>query len=479
VAGSLSFAVYNQIVWNFSQTGSFQQNIHSFYADDWKWSGHLSPSLFVVGWLYGLAPGPLTLCWIQISAVALGALPAFGLGWRAFGGPLGGVAAMLLYLGYPPLIVLALADYQDLVLGIPFAVAAVHQAWRGRPWAFALALLGVAASREEWILVVPLLGLLAPGGWSNRLTWAARALVVALFYFGALFSLGFQAEAVRGPLAPGPGIVVARLGLPTTWSGALERARRILAPIHYQSREGQQEDWKRTWLGARRLTRTWDDVVHFYLDLGTPVHLVGVFAPTALMPAAAGLAVHLTAPPGIGVDANWANQVHHLAPVAASVVLAALLGSAFCHRRTAGRRGLWAGLALVALALVVHVNLVWARRLDLHLRFHPVRHSARPPVPEWDLVAGLPPDASLATDTAASLVISSRQLAYTYDDSFRDKVGCRGLRAVDYLLVRKAHAAWVREALSLPGVQRVGETRGYLLLRMPWAAPSVEAAPRV
>jgi len=491
VTGSGSFAVFNQIFWNYSLVGHFQQTIHAGYSDNWTWGGHRAPLLFVVGLLYALAPEPITLCRIQIAALALGAFPAFGLGWRAFGRPMGGVVALAMYLAYPPLQILALSDYQDIILGIPFAVLAVHQAWRGSPWGFALAILGVVCSREEWILVAPFLGFLAPGDGRARLRWGLGGLAVVLFYFGILWSVAYNTGFHYSPAQAPPGSLQEKLDIPCTWEAALDRARRILAPIPYVEVARRPEDgpafgppfsdagsgppprgWQASWLGRREITRTWEDVQGFYLDLGVPVHLVGVFAPAALIPAMGVLVVHLTAPLGQGVDSRWGEMVHHISPLVTLLVLAAILGAGFCYRRTAARRGLWLFLAGVGTLLVVQVNLDWGQ----HLKLAPWVRSAQAPVPEWALVAGLPTEAILASDVDASLIISSRPLAYTYDDSILEKAPRRGLLAVEYLLVRRTSLDWVKLARDRHRATLIAETPDYLLFRMPWVRPSLPPA---
>lgn len=487
IVGPAAFAVYNQIFWNFAQTGSFEQTILPGYVANWIWSGHRSPWIFVVGWLYYLAPEPLTLCRIQIAAVALGGLPAFGLGWRVFGGPWGGIAGLVMYLGYPPLAVLALNDYQEIVLGVPLAVAAVHQAWRGSAWGFALACLGTAASREEWILVVPFLGLLAPGACRERLVWVARALAVALVYFGVLCWVSFDGRPDHVPerARPGP-------SLPSSWGQALERARTVLAPISYPSEVRADRAWKQTWLGSRQITRSRHELIHFYLDLGAPIHLVSVFAPSALIPALGALAVHLTAPRDIAIDADWGGTVHHMAPIVALIVLGAILGAGWCYRRTGGQRRLWIPLGLVAAFLVLAVGRPWEVGLELPWAPPPPHGSTWKLAPEWHLAAQVPPEARVATDQRASLTVSGRLHCYTYDDSLQDKAPGRGLgvdgpggpaprallppgrslRAVDYLLVRRQHREWVARVQGMPGSTLLGETPDYLLFRLPWADPA-------
>ena len=465
-----AFSAVNQMAWSFSQLGFFQQTIHTGYADSWIWSAHRPVWFFAVAWLYGLKPEPLTLCLVQVAAVALGALPAFGLGWRALGGPWGGVVALALYLGYPPLAALALNDYQDLVLGVPLAVAAVHQAWRGSSWGFCLAVLGTVATREEWAGPALFLGLLAPGSFRCRLPWAARGAAVVVA-FSALVWLFCPTYSGQG----NPVFLHARnwlQGLPSPgfWQDLASYTAWFLLP----TRNVQPHLPPSAWQAGSMITRSWAEVTGFYLPFLLPVQLVGVLAPTALVPAAGVLAFHLVTPAGAGVEARWQGHIHHMAPVAAMVVLASILAVGYAWRRTGGSSRLWIPLALVALLLSAEVDQQWADRLGLRLRLWPASRESVQAAPEWSLVARLPADAPIATDLQACLAISSRRLCYTYPESLRDKANGQGLRAVEYLLVNKADRAWVEQAQRQPGARLVGETPGYLLFRMPWKVDPAE-----
>ena len=97
---SYALAVFTQLFWIWSEEGHWAQTIHFGYVDSWMWSGHRVGWLPVVGWLFGLDPNPVWLCRMQIAAVALGAFPAFGLGRLLVGGVWGGIAGIVLYLGY-------------------------------------------------------------------------------------------------------------------------------------------------------------------------------------------------------------------------------------------------------------------------------------------------------------------------------------------------------------------------------------------
>ena len=61
-----AFAVHEQLLYNFSQSGRFFQTIHIGYDDNWTWSGHRALTLPMTGWIYRWSPDPLWLTQIQI-----------------------------------------------------------------------------------------------------------------------------------------------------------------------------------------------------------------------------------------------------------------------------------------------------------------------------------------------------------------------------------------------------------------------------
>ena len=78
------------------------------------------------------------------------------------------------------------------------------------------------------------------------------------------------------------------------------------------------------------------------------------------------------------------------------------------------------------------------------------------------MIAAIPDDASVATDTHASLIIANRKHAYTYDESLADKRPGEGLNALDFILVRKAHKSWIN-TIQAAGGQAVDESKIYVL----------------
>ena len=112
---------------------------------------------------------------MQIALVAMGTFPAFGIGRLVIGGVWGGIAGMVLYLGYPPLAAIALQDYQDLVLSIPLLLMVIWQGHRRAPLAFAVAALATCMVREELIPMVVLVGFAVSGSLRQRMSWVVRS----------------------------------------------------------------------------------------------------------------------------------------------------------------------------------------------------------------------------------------------------------------------------------------------------------------
>jgi len=427
---SYALAVFTQIFWIWSEEGQWAQTIHFGYVDSWMWSGHRVGWLPIIGWLFGINPDPVWLCRMQIGLVSLGAFPAFGLGRLVIGRVWGGLAGLVLYLGYPPLAAIALQDYQDLILAMPLLLFAIWQSRRRRPIAFCIAVLAAAMVREELIPMVILIGLAVPGTIRQRASWMARAGGVALAYGAVIWWLGRDFSGYDNPMLSHTGDMVL-----------------LWPPV---------------------LTRTADDLHNFYLAFLKPVHFLALLSPLTLLPALGGLFFHLTAPAHGGVDSTWQGHIHHMAPVVAFVVAASLDGLGLAVR-TSVRLG---RLRLVALVVGAGLGLASTAALAapwMHfLHLQPSLWLTEPTsvAPEWALVADIPSDASVATDTRMSLVIAARRHAYTYDESLAEKRPGEGLDALDYILVRNRDKDWIDLILSSPGAARVGGTEDYTLYQL-------------
>lgn len=441
-----ALAVYNQLVWNYSSRGIWEQTIHHGYVDHWMWSGHRSLWLWAVAAIYPMDPEPLLLCRVQIALVALGAIPAYGLARHVFGGRdlspsntlqgiAGGIFGIALYLGYPPLLAIALNDYQDLILGIPFALAAIWASRAGSLPGFLLAAFACCAAREEWALVMPLIGLSYPGPLRDRAKQIGWGVGLSAFY-GLLISwLGRDFAGHDNPMSSQLGGML-REGLP---------------PI----------------------TRTASDFKNFYAQFLLPLQFFGLFAPLTLLPLSATLLIHIFAPASGGVDAQWLGHIHHMSPTGTFAVAAAIEGVGWLFSRIQNAR--WrprvaVGIALMAVIITMGACQPWIRYLKLNPQFTPALRSSPADAPELALLAQVPENASIAVDVHTSLMPSSRARAFTYDDSLEDKRPKKGLSVVEYMLVKKADTEWLGRAQQVSGAEQIGETQNYALFRFPKTA---------
>ncbi|MFN7146570.1 MAG: DUF2079 domain-containing protein, partial [Myxococcota bacterium] len=168
--GGLAYATFVQLAHNWAAGAGWVQTVHRGYAEDWRWGGHYAPVLFASSWLASFSDSPWALARVQVVAVGLGGLAAWKLG-RAEAGLLGGAVGLALYLGSGPAVLLALADYQDLVFVLPLLPLAVWAARHATAPVFVLAAAALGAAREEALLLLPIVGL--AGGAPHTLPGAA------------------------------------------------------------------------------------------------------------------------------------------------------------------------------------------------------------------------------------------------------------------------------------------------------------------
>jgi hypothetical protein len=421
-----ALAVFCQLFWMWSNLGEWAQTIHFGYVDDWMWSGHRVGWLPFVAWVYGLNPDPIWLTRLQIAVVSLGALPAWGMGREEIHPRWGGFAGLGLYLGFPPLAAMALQDYQDLVLCIPLILGAVWQCRAGRIKGFLVFGLAAAMCREELLPMVALIGLSHPGQWRTKLRYLGKAGALMAVYGLLLWYLGRDFSGYDNPMLSHSGDMV------LSWP-----------PV---------------------LTRTGADFGEFYSAFAKPVHFIALLNPLTLLPGLAAMFFHLTAPAHGGVDTAWSGHIHHMSPIVGFVLAGAIAGSGTLMRWTEGlgrRRNFVVGVSLMAAtSATVILATPWMRFLGLQ----PAITLTQPAkiAPEWALMDTVPAQAAIATDTHASLLIANREHAYTYDESLADKRPGEGLEALDFILVRKQHVAWMT-LVNEADAKSVGETQMYVL----------------
>lgn len=452
-----AFAVYHQIVHNLAISGEFVQTIHQGYDDSWTWSGHRAPALFVVAPLYRFDPSAYGLARVQILLVLLGAIPAALIARRAAGHAAGLVLGAALYLLSPPVLALALQDYQDLVLAVPFLT---FTAYTLQSRSALLVPLGAAVGllpREETVPVVVVLALLC-------IPWRPRA----------------ADHPRRDPDLRRWVINVAlTLAVVGGYVGWVESA--------FPSSETQYQTPLLSVLAELGGT---EGVLHldgwpfwgtFYAWMLVPLVVLAAFAPHLLLPAAGLVLFHLAMPNGHAIDRTWSGHSHHLAPAVAVLTVAAAEGGGRILRWLRHPRLGRAGTPLVLLAMLGLVALTASRfsahALDQNLR---VSWTPKNPAwihPAWALAEQLPDDAIPAVPRDLAPMVSDRRVAYTYDGSLDDKATDEGLTAATHALIdtRQAERSigwWVR---GMPGAKLLGHDGPYQLWT--WDA-DVEEDPR-
>ena len=177
---SWDLAFYNQWCWAITHgDGMLSVRPIAAYAVEgpsvWK-TNYLSPVRYAILPIYKLWPDPLTLLMIH-GVVFWWVLPAsYGLVRHESGSALAAVLALPLILLTPLVIPLAMNDFRELQLGLPFAIWAVDGV-RGRSKGLTLlGVLGLLACRQEFALWVAFLAFVPardPEPINRRFQWCA------------------------------------------------------------------------------------------------------------------------------------------------------------------------------------------------------------------------------------------------------------------------------------------------------------------
>lgn len=451
VVEGYAFGVYHQVVHNLAFDGQVSQTIHQGYDDSWTWSGHRAPVLVLVAGLYRLAPSVYGLSQIQILLVLLGALPAAALGRLVARHTLGALVGAALYLLSPPVIALALQDYQDLVFAVPCTVFAVW-AFQSRPaW---MAPLGAAVAllpREETVPVVVAVALLT---WPRRITqgegplrwrrWLWNVVCTAVVVGGYLWWVesAFPTDETRyrTPLVS----VVESLGQ--------------TGFIHLDG---------------------WPFWGRFYVWMVLPLGLLACLAPNLLLPAVGLVVFHMAMPNGHAIDRSWSGHCHHLAPAVGLLVAAAIEGSGRLLslvqrlRRPGVRLLVTAAAAAALVSFAGHRGQALAMHQNLRLTLLP--QSPAWLHPAWTLVGQVPAGAPLAVPRDLSILASDRKGSLSYDGSLDSKARTRGFAAVEWGLIdsRQAEGRIVAWAKAMPGAEQVDSAGPFEL----WHWPGAESDP--
>jgi hypothetical protein len=377
---SWDLAYYNQWFWAVTHgDGLVTVRPGASYAFEgpsvWKMN-YLSPIRLVILPLYAFFADPRTLLAVQ-SVVFWWVVPAaYALVRSESASRAMALSAAALVPLTPLAWPLAMNDFRELQLAIPFVLLAI-QGWRQRRrTTAALGIAGMLACRQEFALVVMSLSLVPPRlpePASERRTWTLAALGTGATWF-VLF-LVYLAWQV-GPHAPSD-YLIQFAGPPSALTDTGGRALAFLL----------------VGLGS------WAVMALFAL----PVALLAV--PWMFVVSSGHWDLQLLATP------FW-HHVRYTAPMTALLLAAGLLGYTRVQRHCSRYRG----AAVVGLWLVTAVGLV-AQSVAVHHRFAAVPRpiAAEEAARLWSFIAMVEPEAGVFASYAVTAPLSSRRWLYSYE----------------------------------------------------------------
>ncbi|HJN72784.1 MAG TPA: DUF2079 domain-containing protein [Myxococcota bacterium] len=442
-------AVFEQLIFNFRFGDGFSQTIHSGYSDAWTWGGHRAPVLVPVAWLYGVAPSAQTLSHIQILAVLAGVIPAALIGRRHLGSDWGLMLAAL-YLASPPVLELALQDYQDLVFALPGVVLAWWAFGHERWWLAPIGALACILPREETLVLAPVIALVA------------LPLCAAPTLRGRLRPLGRLLRVA---------IALVMVGAYVVLSTELVPQDEYAMPL-----QGVSHDF----ISARGVIKLEGaGSTNFYLSCLGPLPALTLFAPIPLLGSIGTLLVHATIPSGHGIDRHWSSHAHHVAPAVAFAAVASVVGAARILRLLAWSRLGVAARVLPILAAAVgaawcgHQMKAWAVERNWVTGWTPVEPSWTHPA--WALAEQVPPDAVLVVPVEWCLAASGRSRSYTIGESLAHKGDERGLGAASHILIHDEATEVIARVEAMSGAELLAHDSGIQLWT--WAPGALDPDP--
>ena len=406
-----AFAAHEQLLVNFSETGSFFQTIHRGYDDAWTWSGHRALTLPIVGYLYAYFPSPLGLSTIMISWFVLGAIAAGFVGKNHLSSHWGYFWGSAVYLLAPASMALALQDYQDLCLALPCLVIAWCLFERGH-WSLSiLGTLFAIAPREETIPMAIFCALMAIPWKKNRhkqRIWRWKMHLLSIFS-----SIGLAAFYI--------------------W----------YAQKYYPLNAGGHDMPLQNAVGSfgheRIFLEGWVYHTRFYALVFVPLGIFAYFAPLVGLPALALCLLHMSVPDGHGVDRSWSGHCHHMAPALAFSILATIIGGSRLFKLFRfSRLGAWkellpVGLMLGAVSWSAWWWSEWSGYYNLIVTFEVKEPDFVHPV--WKLKEQLPEEAIVVVNKNTALSVSDQRRSYTLDESLYGKERRKGLGAATHAIV--------------------------------------------
>ena len=204
---SWDLAYYNQWFWAlcFGDETISVRPIASYATEGpsvWKMN-YLSPLRFMIVPIYKLIPGPATLLYLDVIVFWLLIPASAKLVMDESGSKAATWMALLLVPLTPLLRPLAINDFREMQMALPFAILAVN-GWRERHrgWAFA-GIFGLLCCRQEWAFVVATLAIIPPRmpeKIDKTQLWRTAVVMTGLLWFCCGFMIYLRNTA--GKMAP-------------------------------------------------------------------------------------------------------------------------------------------------------------------------------------------------------------------------------------------------------------------------------------
>ena len=406
-----AFAVQEQLLANFSQTGSFFQTIHRGYDDAWTWSGHRALTLPIVGYIYAYFPSPLGLSGIMISWFVLGAIGAGQIGRNHLESHWGYFWGSAVYLLAPASMALALQDYQDLCLALPCLVFAWFLFERGHWFLSTLGTLLAIAPREETIPMAIFCAVMAipwkrDEAYKKIWRWKAHLVTIVI----SLAVVGFY-----------------------VWYA------QKYYPLDAGGHDMPLENAVSSFGHERLFLEGWVYQTRFYALVFVPLGMLAYLAPLVGLPAIALCLFHMSVPDGHGVDRSWSGHAHHMAPALAFSVLATIIGGSRLMRGLRfSRFGAWKEILPSAVMIgAISWSIWWWQEWAAYYNLIVTHEITEPEFehPAWKLKAQLPDDAIVVVNKNTALLVSDQLRSYTLDESLYGKERHKGLGAATHAIV--------------------------------------------
>jgi uncharacterized membrane protein len=461
-SNAMDLGYTDQVVWNtlhgrflqFStlQEASIDLPLDQFRRTDVLLAFHVEPILLPISLLYLVYDSPVTLLVLQTIGLGLGALPAFWIGRDHLQSDFAGLVFALAYLLAPAVEGANLSDFHTVSLTPALLLFAFYflRARRYRPF-FASIILAMA-TKEDVPLLIMMLGLYIFFWLRQRRIGAITALaglswflictqLILPYYNGLSVSPFLHRLAIFGP---------------TVTQSLLNLLRDPLLLVRWLSQP---------------------EVITYLLGLLSTTGFASLFAPSILVVAAPSLAINIFS------AWNWtySEGAHYSASIVPFVILSGIYGVGFLSRQFSKwwgmpRQQIVKGLAMVVLFISGYHHYQIGVS-PIARTFYPPRVTAHHRLAR-DIMALIPPDASVSAQSGLYPHIAHREKAYFFPAINDAQYVFLDVTSSSYPLAVEELYTETQRLLSSKEFAVLAAQDGYLLLERKGTGESTAELPR-